>query len=351
MSELCGAEPSSLDVRFRLPDVTIGVDTPLVSVESDDDVRSMMEEFDLGQKIPIFLFTANAQNTDDEIAADEGAAFGAAAFGAATAVETVREMEIVTAEEPLNSQIYPSTSASSLKRGYVRHQKVGPGMSGETFRRDSQSLVVGQEYEDVQAFRNVLTSAAIAANFELHMIRSDQRRVTARCAAEDCTWRVHASKLPQVTTFRIRTLTPEHTCVRTEEAGHRQATAKWIANCIKDKLRHNWNYKPREIVNDIHQEYGVLITYKRAFLGREKALEELRAQPEKDVIADDDGYECNVDSHDEDIHAWGEIDDPPRKKQDYGQCRSKEVRPLHCTQCNQIGHNRRTCGTLEASKH
>lgn len=85
MSELCGAEPSSLDVRFRLPDVTIGVDTPLVSVESDDDVRSMMEEFDSGQKIPIFLFTANAQNTDDEIAADEGVA-----FGAATAVETVR---------------------------------------------------------------------------------------------------------------------------------------------------------------------------------------------------------------------------------------------------------------------
>lgn len=62
----------------------------------------------------------------------------------------------------------------------ARHLRMGPSMTGDIFRRDSQSLVVGHEYDDVQTFRNALTSAAIASNFELHMIRSDQRRVTAR---------------------------------------------------------------------------------------------------------------------------------------------------------------------------
>ena len=74
-----------------------------------------------------------------------------------------------------------STSGTYHKREYLRNPLIGPSVSGESFRRDSQSLVVGQEYGDVQTFRNALTSAAIAANFELHMIRSDQRRVTARC--------------------------------------------------------------------------------------------------------------------------------------------------------------------------
>ncbi|XP_072987504.1 uncharacterized protein [Typha latifolia] len=341
MSEICDADPRSLDVRFQLPDdgVSSGLDARLVSVEDDDDVRTMMEEFDSNRKIPIFLFS------DEEGIAMEDSM--PTATSQAAALDAVREMAMVTREEPLDSHSGPSTSATSSRRGYVGHESVNPCMSSEIFQRDSQSLVVGQEYEDVQTFRNSLTSAAIAANFELHMIRSDQRRVTARCAAEGCTWRVHASKLPQVSTFRIRTLTPEHTCVRTEDAGHRQATAKWIANCIKDKLRHNRNYKPREILNDIRQEYGIIITYKRAFLGREKALEELRTEPERDIISTDHGYECIVESNDTDVQTWGEIHDPPRKKRACRPFQSKEVRPLHCTRCNQIGHNRRTCTTID----
>ncbi|ONK64693.1 uncharacterized protein A4U43_C07F28900 [Asparagus officinalis] len=238
----------------------------------------------------------------------------------------------------------PSTSVKSFRRDYARNQAlVVHSTSKEMFGRDSQSLVVGQEYEDVQTFRNALTSAAIATNFELHIIRSDQRRVTARCAAEGCSWRVHASKLPQVNTFRIRTLTPEHSCARSGDARHKQATAKWIANCIREKLRRNRNYKPREILNDIHREYGVLITYKRAFLGREKALEDLRSESGRDTVPVENDYDHVSEN---DMEAWGEIHDPPRNKR-ARMSDSKEVRPLHCTRCNQIGHNRRTCTVIE----
>ncbi|KAJ0980175.1 hypothetical protein J5N97_008430 [Dioscorea zingiberensis] len=348
MSELCDADPSDVDVRFQLTDGSL--DSRLVSIESDDDVRNMMDEFDGNRKIPIFLFIDKTENSDDDDDDDDSeAAAGVNAVDDAMPVhdirpeETIREMAMARGEG-LGCQNGLSTSGTYPKRDYVRHPSMGPSMSGELFRRDSQSLVVGQEYEDVQTFRNALTSAAIAANFELHMIRSDQRRVTARCAAVGCTWRVHASKLPHVSTFRIRTLIPEHTCERSDDAGHRQATAKWIANCIRDRLRHNRNYKPREILNDIHREYGVLITYKRAFLGREKALEELGAEPGGHMINEENNYDPAVDSNQLEVHRWGEIHDPPRKKRPYGEPREpKEVRPLHCTRCNQIGHNRRTC--------
>ncbi|KAM0951379.1 putative transcription factor interactor and regulator CCHC(Zn) family [Dioscorea sansibarensis] len=342
MSELCDADPGDVDVRFQLPDGSL--DSRLVSIESDDDVRNMMDEFDGNRKIPIFLFTAKTENSDDDDDDDSGAANAvddAMRVLDVRSEETMREMTMVRPEG------LGSTSGTYHKREYLRNPLIGPSVSGESFRRDSQSLVVGQEYGDVQTFRNALTSAAIAANFELHMIRSDQRRVTARCAAGGCTWRVHASKLPHVSTFRIRTLAPEHTCERSDDAGHRQATAKWIANCIRDKLRHNRNYKPREILNDIHREYGVLITYKRAFLGREKALEELRAEPGGHMISEENSYDHTTENNQLEVQGWGEIHDPPRKKRAYGgPCEPKEVRPLHCTRCNQIGHNRRTCTAL-----
>lgn len=343
MSEICDADPGLIDIRFQLPDV--GLDSRLISIENDDDVRNMMEEFDANRKIPIFMFIEKIQNTDDEeIAATED---GMQPLQVAS-MDAVREVALMAAEEQLDSQGGASSSRMSSRRHFVRNTSSGPSPSGEIFRQDSQSLVVGQEYEDVQTFRNALTSAAIAANFELHMIRSDQRRVTARCAAGGCTWRVHASKLPHVSIFRIKTLTPEHTCIRSEDAGHRQATAKWIANCIRDKLRNNLNYRPREILNDIRREYGVLITYKRAFLGREKALEELRTEPARNMIPIEHDYESMIDNSHSDALAWGEIHDPPRKRLIVRVQDNKEVRALHCTRCNQIGHNRRTCIVQES---
>ncbi|KAK8963148.1 hypothetical protein KSP40_PGU006189 [Platanthera guangdongensis] len=171
MSEVCGADPGLIDVRFQLPDDCL--DSRLISVEADDDVRNMMEEFDGGRKIPIYLFIEKTQTPDyEEIAAADGGLQPLQAF--------VREAALMAAGEQPESQSGPTTSAMSSRRDCARNSYVGRSMSGEIFRRDSQSLLVGQEYEDVQTFRNALTSAAIAANFELHMIRSDQRRVTAR---------------------------------------------------------------------------------------------------------------------------------------------------------------------------
>lgn len=72
MSELCDADPGDVDVRFQLPDGSL--DSRLVSIESDDDVRNMMDEFDGNRKIPIFLFTAKMENSDDDDDDDLGTA-------------------------------------------------------------------------------------------------------------------------------------------------------------------------------------------------------------------------------------------------------------------------------------
>nr|TKR91803.1 hypothetical protein D5086_0000219250 [Populus alba] len=57
--------------------------------------------------------------------------------------------------------------------------------------------------------------------------------------------------------------------------GH-QATRSWVASIIKEKLEVFPNYKPKDIVNDIKQEYGIQLNYFQAWRGKEIAKEQLQ---------------------------------------------------------------------------
>ncbi|XP_057493191.1 uncharacterized protein LOC130778692 [Actinidia eriantha] len=54
-----------------------------------------------------------------------------------------------------------------------------------------------------------------------------------------------------------------------------QETRSWVAGIIKEKLKVNPNYKLKDIVNDIKQEYGIQLNYFQAWHGKEVAKEKL----------------------------------------------------------------------------
>lgn len=194
---------------------------------------------------------------------------------------------------------------------------------------DSQTLAVGQEFPDAQAFRDVLVATAIAKKFELTFIRSDRARVTAKCAAEGCSWRIHSSKLPGTDTFQIKTLKGVHYCVLPERSGHRQANMKWILSCIMDRVRENINYRPKEIMKDIEQDYGVIVPYLKAHRAKERALELIYGMPMKDIVLN----KAEVQGVEKALH---DVLDHCRKKPLKGS-------PVHCNLCKKAGHNRRSC--------
>ncbi|XP_043710043.1 uncharacterized protein LOC122658942 [Telopea speciosissima] len=137
---------------------------------------------------------------------------------------------------------------------------------------DNYNFVVGQEFPDVKAFRKTIKEAAIAQHFELRIIKSDLIRYFAKCATEGCPWRIRAVKLPNVPTFIIRSLEGTHTCGKNAQHGHHQASVDWIVNFIEERLRDNMNYKPKDILQDIHRQYGITIPYKQAWRAKERGL-------------------------------------------------------------------------------
>ncbi|KAE9589170.1 putative transposase, MuDR, plant, MULE transposase domain-containing protein [Lupinus albus] len=146
----------------------------------------------------------------------------------------------------------------------------------------NHQLTVGQQFPDVHSCRRALREAAIALRFEIQTVKSDKVRFTAKCAGEECSWRIHAAKLPGVPTFTIRTIREPHTCAGITHLGHQQASVQWVADTVEQRLRENPNCRPKEILEEIHQVHGIALTYKQAWRGKERYMAAVRGSFEED---------------------------------------------------------------------
>ncbi|XP_007031260.2 PREDICTED: uncharacterized protein LOC18600636 [Theobroma cacao] len=135
---------------------------------------------------------------------------------------------------------------------------------------------VGQRFSGVHEFRESLRKYAIAHQFAFRYKKNDSHRVTVKCKAEGCPWRIHASRLSTTQLICIKKMNPTHTCEGAVVTTGHQATRSWVASIIKEKLKVFPNYKPKDIVNDIKQEYGIQLNYFQAWRGKEIAKEQLQ---------------------------------------------------------------------------
>ena len=78
--------------------------------------------------------------------------------------------------------------------------------------------------------------------------------------------------------FEIRRFVEEHTCsLELRHKDNRQAAPWVIGHCIKSKYSgQEPNYLPRSIMSDMVKEYGINMTYQKAWRCREKALTYVR---------------------------------------------------------------------------
>ena len=76
---------------------------------------------------------------------------------------------------------------------------------------DSITMDVGQEFENVRTFRDELCKYAFAKGFRYRFIKNEHTRVTAKCAKENCSWRIHASRSSRKQTFVIKKMNNVHT--------------------------------------------------------------------------------------------------------------------------------------------
>ncbi|XP_050208701.1 uncharacterized protein LOC126659447 isoform X2 [Mercurialis annua] len=134
---------------------------------------------------------------------------------------------------------------------------------------------VGQEFNSVSEFRDVLQKYAIANRFMYRLKKNDTNRASGVCVADGCSWSIHASWVPSEEIFKIKKINKEHTCGG-ESWKSAHPSKSWLVSIIKERLRENPHRKPRDIVKTISQDFGIELHYSQVRRGIEEAREQLQ---------------------------------------------------------------------------
>lgn len=74
-----------------------------------------------------------------------------------------------------------------------------------SFSKNTISMKVGTNFENVVAFRRALNHYAIINEFDYYIKKSDLTRFIARCENIDCNWRIYAFVMQDGITFEVST--------------------------------------------------------------------------------------------------------------------------------------------------
>ena len=75
------------------------------------------------------------------------------------------------------------------------------------------TLEVGQMFRGGSHFREIIKDYSIQEGFKLKIIRNERNRITYKCEAEGCPWRVHDNPTFDRVTYMLKTLKNMHTCL------------------------------------------------------------------------------------------------------------------------------------------
>ena len=159
-----------------------------------------------------------------------------------------------------------------------------PGPSNDCSLYSNDQIVNGQIYANKKELQRTLAMYAMKNNFEFKVKKSCSQRFEVVCIHDNCSWRVRATRIPNVELWAIKVFIKNHTCSQLTQCrpDHRQASSKYIGNHIKSKYQGiGRQYRPKDIQYDMEEELGIHISYDKAWRARETAFHSIRGTPEE----------------------------------------------------------------------
>ncbi|KAL5565013.1 hypothetical protein UlMin_028177 [Ulmus minor] len=138
-----------------------------------------------------------------------------------------------------------------------------------------------EEHRVFRSKKELMTCLSITSmreKFQYKVFKSNTRFIVVQCVHPSCLWRVRANKLIESEYWMVTKHVKKHTCPTDfKTVRHRQATSWVVGECIKRKLVNPGRvFRPRDVMDDMKQKYGVELSYSVAWRGRECAYENLR---------------------------------------------------------------------------
>ena len=106
-------------------------------------------------------------------------------------------------------------------------------------------------------FKDTLKDYCVQERFEINVLWADNLRYTATCAAECCSWRIHASSLVDGRTQAIKKISPDfHTC-RGLHTHNPICNVKWAAGKLMEYIREHPDCSGSDLNEHLYNTYGL----------------------------------------------------------------------------------------------
>ncbi|KAI3439354.1 SWIM-type domain-containing protein [Psidium guajava] len=287
VAEMFNCNVNSMSIKYFLP----GNRKTLITISNDKDLKRMVKFHGDSAIADIYIIMEEvvAQEVSNMPASRSSrTTLSEAAVSVDAPLDVVDDIVVDTTHPdiPLIAPLNMITGINHIEPHVDMQTDVSPilpliGFDNEKHAKGAQHWQnaitgEGQRFSGVHEFREALRKYAIANQFAFKYKKNDSHRVTVKCKAEGCPWRIHASRLSTTQLICIKKMNPMHICEGAVVTTGHQATRSWVASIIKEKLRVFPDYKPKDIVNDIKQEYGIQLNYFQAWRGKEIAKEQLQ---------------------------------------------------------------------------
>ena len=144
-------------------------------------------------------------------------------------------------------------------------------------------LKEGDEFDDKKSLMYVIGEKALLERFEFKPRKTDKFRYDVICLQAGCKWKIVSSLNKDGVKWRLGKVNDVHTCSRTKVfPNHRNATKNLLGHLLFPKMKDSSRiYTPKDIKADINQQYNIDISYKKAWWGKNVALELVNGCPKE----------------------------------------------------------------------
>ncbi|XP_042032911.1 uncharacterized protein LOC121779628 [Salvia splendens] len=249
------------------------------NVEEHDDVHVVRRDLDDPEL---------SSSSSDEILSDDS--------GADSSDEEVVYKPVVQGEQPLPEYVH-----TGLK--YFRRLPSGPsevpevGNERSTMYWDEEHpyrINAGTKFDSKLHVKTAITMWSLRQHRQFRVVESKVRRWHAVCKypagrtedgtaiisetdadkANECRWKVSVTHMAHDDMWEIRKWCGRHSCEgHRNDRGHANFSSPMIALCIRHQLLKNAEFSAAAVRNFVHDKFHVVISYKKAWYARRRALE------------------------------------------------------------------------------
>ncbi|XP_075486522.1 uncharacterized protein LOC142526151 [Primulina tabacum] len=135
---------------------------------------------------------------------------------------------------------------------------------------------LGMMFSNKKELRDAIHSHAIKNRRSINITKNDKIRVYAKCAAEECEWKLHALKISEECTFQIRKYVAKHTCVLNLYVKNLKST--WLSTKYMSKIRSDPKRNMKGFRTDVMEDIRCIVSKSQIYRAKAKATHLVEGQ-------------------------------------------------------------------------